>query len=813
MRLKVEQPIAPTSGTLCAPKLQGTLRKSMADNTESNSNGQTAVKGPGKSTAESSKPITMFLHQEDRIRELFKGLKIADCSRLNASIEEEDESAELDNVPRDPLVVSEVMTCSHCGVGFSDRPEQVGHYKSDFHKYNVKRSAGGQTALTERQFDRLDIDDDVLSLSGSDSEEDSDEDTLSEREEGSTSASASEETPARRRRRRRADGDRELQRNQLRRHTKLFLVNADRQMFCLYKCLIMSKWAPAGDTQVELAVKQLARGLRVGVFLLSGGHFAAAVFSGGKAVLHKTFHSYTVRAKQGGGQASRDARSATKQPRSAGASLRRYNEASLVQHIQELLASWEEEVSRCSLLFVRALGSGAAALYGGKAPPLNRRDPRIRSVPFPTRRPTFAELERVYQALTCVHVYGTDVDVNLSQVPQSPPKPETPARTPRRSPRPERPPAERTGPPTAPPPGRRITARDRRNSERQQDLERSLSVTDSEGSDSEMAEYEVRQMRGLTDLSSFSPEEGFDSSRPLDDRVVTAVEERRRRREFRRRLREEQRAAEVGETQGTTDNGQQTAAPSTTDAEPPEPKEPAGAEEFRVQCYTLCKTGDAAGLDALLTEPLVPLTALLSRSFGQTSQTLLHAAARAGHSALVSRLLEVGADPTLRDGAGQTPYDVSSARETRNQFRRYRAAHPDKHNYAKAHIPAPLTEEMEAEKKQRDAEKKKLQNQKRKEKMKEKKAQQLIEEAARKEKEKEEEEKRRFLQLSDREKRALAAERRMAAQQSGRALVRCCHCGEDITGRVPFEYSGRLLCSTACVRQHRAATAGAGTAA
>ena len=61
--------------------------------------------------------------------------------------------------------------------------------------------------------------------------------------------------------------------------------------------------------------------------------------------------------------------------------------------------------------------------------------------------------------------------------------------------------------------------------------------------------------------------------------------------------------------------------------------------------------------------------------------------------------------------------------------------------------------------------------------------------------------------------RALAAERRLAAQQAGRVLVRCCQCGQDITGRVPFEYSGRLLCSTACVRQHRtAAAASAGTA-
>ena len=55
-------------------------------------------------------------------------------------------------------------------------------------------------------------------------------------------------------------------------------------------------------------------------------------------------------------------------------------------------------------------------------------------------------------------------------------------------------------------------------------------------------------------------------------------------------------------------------------------------------------------------------------------------------SAAVSRLLEVGADPTLRDAAGQTPYDVSAARDTRNQFRRYRAAHPDRHNYAKVRL-------------------------------------------------------------------------------------------------------------------------------
>lgn len=47
---------------------------------------------------------------------------------------------------------------------------------------------------------------------------------------------------------------------------------------------------------------------------------------------HKTFHSYTVRAKQGGGQSSKDNKSGGgSHPKSAGASLRRYNEAAFAE--------------------------------------------------------------------------------------------------------------------------------------------------------------------------------------------------------------------------------------------------------------------------------------------------------------------------------------------------------------------------------------------------------------------------------------------------------------------------------------------------
>ena len=40
--------------------------------------------------------------------------------------------------------------------------------------------------------------------------------------------------------------------------------------------------------------------------MLGGGHFAGAVFRGKEVLVHKTFHAYTVRAKQGGSQGSAD---------------------------------------------------------------------------------------------------------------------------------------------------------------------------------------------------------------------------------------------------------------------------------------------------------------------------------------------------------------------------------------------------------------------------------------------------------------------------------------------------------------------------
>lgn len=108
-----------------------------------------------------------------------------------------------------------------------------------------------------------------------------------------------------------------------------------------------------------------------------------------------------------------------------------------------------------------------------------------------------------------------------------------------------------------------------------------------------------------------------------------------------------------------------------------------------------------------------------------------------------------------------------------------------------------MTVEMEQDQFYKQKEKRKLHR----EKLRERKAAQV-------QRKEEEEEKLRFLSLTDREKRALAAERRFATQllaTNSPHLVwtRCFMCGADMTGKVAFEYSENKFCTTDCVKEHR----------
>ena len=91
-----------------------------------------------------------------------------------------------------------------------------------------------------------------------------------------------------------------------------------------------------------------------------------------------------VRQGQGGRQSEKD--NTGKFAQSAGSGLRRHNEAALERDIRELLSSWKDELAGCDLIFVHAPAANAKAVYSGG---LSASDPRIRRVPFTTRRPTF----------------------------------------------------------------------------------------------------------------------------------------------------------------------------------------------------------------------------------------------------------------------------------------------------------------------------------------------------------------------------------------------------------------------------------------
>lgn len=49
------------------------------------------------------------------------------------------------------------------------------------------------------------------------------------------------------------------------------------------------------------------------LILFNGNHFAAAAFKGNQAIVHKTFHSYVVRAKRGTAQSVNDSQNKSHQ--------------------------------------------------------------------------------------------------------------------------------------------------------------------------------------------------------------------------------------------------------------------------------------------------------------------------------------------------------------------------------------------------------------------------------------------------------------------------------------------------------------------
>ncbi|XP_038870296.1 ankyrin repeat and zinc finger domain-containing protein 1 [Salvelinus namaycush] len=661
--------------------------------------------------------------------------------------------------------VSDRMVCSACQCPFDSREEQMEHYKLDWHRFNLRHRPSGQTPATVEEFERKTGVGDMSSISGSDSEdEEPDSDWVVENAEAAPLQ--------------KDDGGLEAE-SFGRLSNRVVFQNSQGQYLAVYRCVLQSKSAIEEDLVASL--QSLSNKTMWVILMAGGGHFAGAVFQGRDVLQHKTFHRYTVRAKRGTSQGLRDAKNSSHAPKSAGAALRRYNEAALVKEIQDLLESWSDHLTEASAIFLRAPSHNKTMFLGGKAAPLVKKDPRIRTLPFPTRRATFREIKRVHDVLSTLNVYGKDTDISDILSPSN--KVWKKARTPVAQPEPYQ---ETTAP----------LVEEEESSGEELELE-TVEVT---LGTLDLREYEIyparrkkRKERRRTEDRGLSNREAVGSPAAAEDT-------------------NQERGGEKNQERGGEKN-QGRRKPKGKKTIQHEEEEPDESWDYglRDALYTACKTGDLDTLIRLLpvrrgeqggeegdqdgqreeqgAKPegeknqgeveescssqapaaqapaaqapaaqvpaaLSPL-ALLNQPIDSSGFTLLHVASAAGQKGVAKLLMDAGSDPACKDQTGQTPYIVAPDKDTRNMFRKYMADHPDKYNYSKALVPGPLTAELESKK----TEKKKAQKAAKKTREKEQREQ-------RKKLEMEAEEKKKFASLSDREKRAQAAEKRLAEHKA-----------------------------------------------
>ncbi|XP_027797871.2 tRNA endonuclease ANKZF1 isoform X2 [Marmota flaviventris] len=651
-----------------------------------------------------------------------------------------------------PVDISEKLFCSSCDQTFQNHQEQREHYKLDWHRFNLKQRLKNKPLLSALDFEKQSSTGDLSSISGSeDSDSEEDLQTLSKE---------------------RAEFEKPNQSPGFHAHRVLF-QNAHGQFLYAYRCVLGPHKVPPEEAELLLQNLQNGGPRCCVVLLAAAGHFAGAIFQGKEVVIHKTFHRYTVRAKRGTAQGLRDAQGGP--TRSAGANLRRYNEATLYTDVRDLLAgpAWAKALEEAETILLHAPRSGRSFFFGGHGAPLQREDPRLWVIPLTTRRPTFHEVQRVFLKLTTLHVYEDNPQETIRLY--SPQKYWKTVKEERKKAAEE----ER----------RKVPSDENEALGKMEEL--SNQGSGSEGEDGSRVELELVELTRET----------------LDLREFEVLPKRRRRKRNKERSRDQETGAHTTLLQKPQENEPFSLSDQTVEA-PLRPlvdkaKTPDQPELWNV-LLAACRAGDIGMLKLqLAAEPTDPrVRSLLNAPLGSGGFTLLHAAAAAGRGSVVHLLLEAGCNPTVQDSQARPPYMVAADRSTRNEFRRFMEKNPDAYDYKKAQVPGPLTPEMEARQATRKREQKAARRQREEQQRKQ-----------REQEEREQEEQWRFAALSDREKRALAAERRFAAQLGAPAppipdsgvinARRCWSCGTSLQGLIPFHYLDFTFCSTRCLQDHR----------
>lgn len=279
-------------------------------------------------------------------------------------------------------------------LGFSSPQEWHREMKGDLYRYNRKRQLEGKRELSELEFkEKFDLrarekSDGEESISGSgeddlsSSSDDEDEDVSSSDGEGENEGDFMHDAVRAKEKRmmkRKEKKEYEVAATEKTSESGAKIVfqeeGEEKKCFAMYRAILLpddvdfkgnAASAEANQTVAE-AMQNLRRDREKPwvVILARGGHFAAAAFDARK-VFHgqsanatiastesvlksKTFHRYVVRAKAGGRQSVKD--QGGKTIKSAGSSMRRQNEMSLVRDVTNAMENWKEEYLNVRFFF------------------------------------------------------------------------------------------------------------------------------------------------------------------------------------------------------------------------------------------------------------------------------------------------------------------------------------------------------------------------------------------------------------------------------------------------------------------------------
>ncbi|KAI9152542.1 hypothetical protein H9P43_009334 [Blastocladiella emersonii ATCC 22665] len=314
-----------------------------------------------------------------------------------AAAPEEDEEAGSD--PEAATTTVTKFSCHVCDRVFADLMQQRDHFRSAWHRTNLQRRMRGEPALTEVQAasssDAAAAESDGESGgSGSDGGESDPADTdLAPTTLPVTTTTT--ESPA--------DTARAARSHLARTVVGFRLLSHPETLLTVYRQVLPATLPSHPTPSIFLdALRAVHTEYRAVYLMLGGGSFSGAVFDRDRCVEHTSVHRYTTRRKQGGSQSAQDGKAHAK---SAGAQLRRYNEAALARDVWDVLEKWQGFLDNATVVYVVAPGvaNRRTLLQHPEGKGIGKNDPRIRSIPFTTRKPNHTEVLRIHKRLTGIN--------------------------------------------------------------------------------------------------------------------------------------------------------------------------------------------------------------------------------------------------------------------------------------------------------------------------------------------------------------------------------------------------------------------------